>query len=149
MAGANQVQQGTLNRLRGSVVVPTYPNLNITNGYLGKPGISVSLSGNATLFIDTMTGRVTSPEPYLDARVMVHLLRTQSLGALWRSQMETQLSTIGQISVVPDSVTFPTYDFLNCAIEDVAEMRFDGTDPGYVITLGGTYLVNASLWNLT
>ena len=149
MAGNPLIVQGTLNRVRGSVVVPSFPTLNVTNGYLGKLGVRLAIQGDATQFIDTMTGMVTSPEPYLPAVVTIHLLRTQNLGALWRSQMENQTAVLGQVSVVPDATTWPSYDFTNCAITSIGEMPFDGTDPGYVIAIRGTYPINANMFNLT
>ncbi len=63
MAGSPLVSQGTISRIRGSLIVPNFPNLNITAPYLGKMGIHLSFEGSATPMIDTMTGRVTSPEP--------------------------------------------------------------------------------------
>lgn len=143
------LSQGTLNRVRGSIIVPTYPNLNVINGNLGKMGIRLAIQGDATQFIDTMTGMVTSPEPYLPAVITVHLLRTQSLGALWRSQEESQTSVLGQVTVVTDSVTWSEYDFVNCGITSITDMPFDGTDPGYVIGIRGTYPINAAMFNLT
>jgi len=149
MASSPLIQQGTLNRLRGSVVVPSYPNLNVTAGYLGKLGIRLALQGDVTGFADTMTGMVTSPEPYLPATITMHLLRTQNLGVLWRQQMESQISTLGEVSVFTDSAAWPEYDFFNCALTSITEMPFDGTDPGYVIAIRGTYQINAGMFNLT
>ena len=149
MAANPLVVQGTLNRLRGSVVVPSFPNLNVTNGYLGKLGIRLALQGDATQFVDTMTGMVTSPEPYLPGVITMHLLRTQNLAALWRAQMESQITALGEVSVFSDSAVWPEYDFFNCALTSITEMPFDGTDPGYVIAIRGTYQINAGMFNLT
>ena len=147
MAANPLIVQGTLNRIRGSVVVPSYPGLNVTAPYLGKPGISLALEGNATTQIGTMTGSVTSPEPYMMVAVRIALLRTQSLSGAWKAQMES-VSTIGAITVNPDTSAFPSYTFTSCAIESVGEQRYDGTDPGFLITLSGVYQINASLYNL-
>ena len=57
--------QGTLNRIRASVIFPLFGVLSVTSSFLGKRGISVTFTGKSTVFLDTMTGRVTSPEPYL------------------------------------------------------------------------------------
>jgi hypothetical protein len=150
MATSPLITQGTLNRLRGSVIIPSLPNLNVTNGYLGKLGIRLAIQGDATQFIDTMTGMVTSPEPYLPAVITLHLLRTQGLAALWRSQWETQITTLGQVTVVPDTSTWPDFDFQNCGITSVGgDTPFDGTDPGIAVVIRGTYQINASMFNLT
>lgn len=141
------VALGTLNRLRGAVVVTNFTALNVTASYLGKNGISLALEGNATEMINVMTGMVTAPEPYMPATISIHLLRTQGLSAAWRAQLEAQ-STIGNVQVHSDASTFPEYTFQNCAIRTIREMPFDGSDPGFVITITGTYVINNSLWSL-
>lgn len=142
-----QIAQGTLNRLRGSVVIPSYPNLNVTAPFLGPQGIGISFEGETTLLLPTMTGTVTSPAPYQMATVTLALLKTQSLSSLWETQRQT-LSTIGDITVTPDTSTLPTYTFNNCAISNVRELSFAGSDAGFVVTVMGYYQVNNSLWSL-
>lgn len=142
------VQQGTLNRLRASVIVTGFTNLNVTSSYLGRAGIGLTFTGDATLMIDTMTGMVTSPEPYLAVDVVVHLLRTQNLGLLWRQQMESVGSVLGNVNVVPDSSVWTTYNFVNAAITAVNPGPQSGTDPTYMVTLRATYPVNTQLFNL-
>lgn len=147
MAANPLVAQGTLNRLRGSVVVTQIPQLNVTAPFLGREGISLGLEGNTTTYIDTMTGAVTSPEPYQRATVKVHLLKTQSLSALYKAQMEL-ISTIGDIVVTPDTLSLPTYSFTNCSIMSIDELTFNGENAGFTINLGGVYYINSALWNL-
>ena len=89
MAGTNPlVSQGSLNRLRASVVWPDNPTLNVTASYLGKEGVSLALDGEATTFINTLVGAVTSPEPYQMITLTIHLLKTQGLASLYKSQQE-------------------------------------------------------------
>lgn len=140
------VQQGTLNRLRGSVVIPAASALNVTAGYLGKSGISLSLDGDVTQMIDTMTGLVTSPEPFIGASVTLHLLRTQALALAWRTQWENS-GLLGQVTVHTDSAAMPHFDFQNCAIVRAPSMTFDGTSPEFMVELRGIYYINSSLWN--
>lgn len=147
MASTNPlISQGTLNRLRASVVVNDSPSLNVTAGYLGEEGISIALEGDTTTFINTLTGAVTSPEPYQKVTVTIHLLKTQPLAGLYKKQME-DLATLGNIVVRPDSAALPPYDFTNCAIQGVEPLRLNGKDAGYVVRLGGYYLVNQNLYN--
>ena len=141
------VPQGTLNRLRASISVPSNTVLNITSPFLGKAGIRLGFEGQATVFIDTMTGRVISEEPYLSVQITANLLKTNALGPQYKVQME-QDSAIGNITVRPDSSSLPAYDFINCAIQSVRELDFAGTDASYVVTIGGTYVINQALWNL-
>jgi hypothetical protein len=148
MAANNLIPQGTLNRLRPSVVVPNYPQLNVTAGFMGKQMIRLTLEGNTTLMIPTQTGNVTSPEPFQMASLMVHLLKTQNLASLWKQQIET-IATVGDITVTSDTSVFPNYYLSNCAIETVSEVSFAGDDPGYIVHVTGAYYINSNLWNLT
>ena len=136
------VTQGTLNRLRASVVVPQAPELNVTAAYLGKEGISLALEGETTLYIPTMTGAVTSAEPYQMCSVSVNLLKTQFVANLYKQRMEL-LSTIGDIVVRPDASALGDYQIFNCAIRSVAELNMSGQDAGFRVTLGGYYNVNS------
>jgi len=147
MAANPLVDQGTLNRIRGSVVIPNVPTLNVTAAFLGKGAISVALQGESTLFIPTLTGAVTSPEPYMIANVTVHLLKTQQLSTLYKQRMEFD-ARLGPVQIIPDAVGFPNYDFFNAAIASVREMSMAGDDPGYVVSIHGYYNTNSTLWNL-
>ncbi len=141
------VAQGTLNRLRGSVVVASYDTLNVTASYLSKRAIGMELVGDFTQLLETMTGLVTSPEPYVPADVTISLLKTQNLSALWIAQ--AQLNTVlGNITVHPDTSAFPDFDFLNVSITRINRFAFDGTEPTCDITLRGYYPINSSLWAL-
>lgn len=147
MAANPLVDQGTLNRIRGSVVFANFPTLNVTAAFLGKGGISVALQGESTLFVPTMTGAVTSPEPYMIANITLHLLKTQQLAALYKARLELD-ARLGPAQVIPDTTAFPNYDFFNTAIASVREMSMAGDDAGYVVSVHGYYNVNSSLWNL-
>lgn len=147
MAANPLVDQGTLNRIRGSVVIPSVPTLNVTAPFLGKAGISVALQGDSTLMLPTMTGAVTSPEPYMIAMVTVHLLKTQQLAVLYKQRMELD-ARLGALQVIPDAVGFPNYDFFNAAMTGVRELSMAGDDAGYVVSIQAYYNVNSTLWNL-
>lgn len=147
MATNPRTPQGTLNRIRGSVVLPDHPELNVTAPFLGRGGISFGLQGESTVMIGTMTGAVTSPEPYMMAQVTINLLKTQALAGAWRARMEVD-ARIGDLTVIPDATTFPSYLLSNCAIVSVREQSFAGDDAGYVVVVNGYYDVNSSMWNL-
>lgn len=148
MAGNPQIFQGTLNRLRGSVVVPNFSNLNVTAPFLGRAGISIGFEGETTDALPQMTGTVQSPRPYQMITVTMALLKTQSLAAQWEAQRQT-LSVIGDITVTTDTSTLPDYTFNNCAISNVRELSFAGEDAGFVVTIHGYYPINSSLWSLS
>jgi len=141
------IQQGTLNRLRGSVSPVDFPELNVIAANLAVEGISISFSGGATTTIDTLTGVVQSPEPYIKVSVKVHLLKSQILSDQWKAQMEDN-TLIGDLAVTTDTTTLSDYNFTNVAIESVETLDFSGKNAGYVLNLTGIYYINNSLWNL-
>lgn len=143
-----QIAQGTLNRLRGSVVVVSNSSLNVTGPYLGRAGISIAFEGETTTMIPTMTGLVTSPMPYQMVTVTINLLKTQSLASLWEYQRQGN-SVIGDITITTDTSALPNYIINNCAIDNVRELSFAGEDAGYVVTVKGYYQINNTLWSLS
>lgn len=146
MAGNPLVPQGTLNRIRASVQWSAFPALNVTVPFLGKEGITLAFEANATDFVDTMTGAVTSPVPYQPIRLVVNLLKTQTLSNQYKSQMESS-TLLGDGTVIPDSVTLSPYQITNCAIEGVDELRFNGEVAGFAVRVKGYYIVNNNLFN--
>ena len=147
MASNPLIAQGTLNRLRGSVVIPAFPQLNATAAYLNTAAIGMALQGQTVVMIPTLTGTVTSPEPYMMAAVTVNLLKTQGLSDLYKTQWEAD-ARIGDFTVTPDASTLSPFLFKNGAIENVRDMSFAGNDAGMVVVLSGYYLINNNLWDL-
>lgn len=147
MSSNPMIAQGTLNRLRGSVIVNGSPELNVTASYVGKGGIGLALEGEVVTFLDTLTGGVQSPAPYMRARVTVNLIKSQGLAAIYKTRMET-LATVGDITIKSDASTLPDYTITNCAIESVREMVMNGEDAGFVVMMSGYYLINNQLWSL-
>jgi hypothetical protein len=139
------VVQGTLNRLRGSVLFAQFPAFNVTAPFVGPEGISLTLEGRASTNIPTMTGIVTSPEPYMLVTVQMHLLKTQSLADAYKAKMETSV-LMGDCVVRPDSKTLSPYLLYNTSIINVADLTFNGTNAGYGVSLEGYWVINADLW---
>lgn len=139
------VAQGTLNRLKASVVWNDFPQLNVTASFLGEEAIRLGLEGESTTFINTMTGAVTSPEPYMAVSLSMNLLKTQQLADLYKQQMESS-AQLGAGIVRPDSVALSPYPLINCAIQSVREQAYSGRDAAWVVTCKGYYLINSSLW---
>jgi len=137
--------QGTLNRIRASVVISDYPILNVTSPYMGTDGVSLSFTGEQTNMLPSLTGLVTSPAPYQTAVLRMHLLRTQNLAALYKQQIELD-TLVGDITVIPDSLSLPNYEIGNCAIVEVAELPMTGRDAGFMVTIQGTYYINSTLF---
>lgn len=143
------ISQGSLNRLRASIVWPANASLNVTAGFLGRRGISLALDGESTLYINTLTGAVASPEPYMMITLTIHLLRTQQLCSLYKVQMEAN-ALIGDGTVRPDvppGTGLAPYNVVNCAIQSINEMSFAGDDADFSVRIRGYYLLNSSLWD--
>jgi hypothetical protein len=136
---------GSLNRVRGSIIVPLFPILNITSPYMGKNLLSVNFEGNFDEQVETATGVVTSPEPYVMATVTADLLRTQGLATAWLAQGQL-ISDIGPITVFSDSSSFEPIVITNTVIRSVEPGVFDGMNPIVKLTLRGVFIVNALLW---
>lgn len=139
------VDQGSLNRLRGSIVLDSLPTLNVTAPFLSPEGIGLVLEGAASDVIPTMTGTVISPQPYQMVTVTAHLLRTQSFADRWKSQQETD-SRLGLITVRPDAKTLSPYLINNCTITQVGELVFNGQNAGYGVSFQGYWNINNTLW---
>ena len=141
------IPQGTLNRLRGSVVFGSNPTLNVTAPYLAKQAISIAFEGDAGLLIPTLTGGVTSPEPYQMATITINLLKSQALSNVYKTQIEANVN-VGDVAVIADSAALADYELTNCIIKGVRDITFDGDVAGFVVTITGVYNVNGNLWNL-
>lgn len=147
MAGNPLIDQGILNRIRGTVTWNNFPGLNVTAPFLDKEGINLRLEGESSLQHGTMTGLVQSPEPYMPISVVIALLKTQFLSDSYKSQMESN-SVLGPGTVYPDvSSGLSPYALLNMSIQSVGELLFNGTTPIFAVTCRGYYIVNNALFS--
>lgn len=142
-----KIQQGVLNRVRTSLVVPSNTALSVTAPYLGKSMIHVAFEGNFVEQIDTATGMVRSPEPFVPATITISLLRSQSLAATWLNQVQAN-SFLGDVTAHSDSSVYPAITLEECVIRTIDNGAFDGADPVVRVTARGTYYVNGDLWNV-
>ncbi len=139
------VAQGTLSKIRGSIVWANFPSLNVTAPYLGKAGIRLALQGESTLYLPTLTGAVTSQEPYMMVECTINLLKTQGLANQYKQQMETN-AALGDGTVRADSTALGAYSIVNCSIKSIRELDFAGENADFLVTIGGYYLVNSNLY---
>lgn len=147
MASNPITPQGTLNRVRSSIVVPNFSGLNITAPFMGRNFVTLSFDGDFTQLIGTATGGVPSPEPYVMATISVGILRTQALSMSWRAQWESN-GAIGPVSVHSDTSAFDSFTINDTVIKHFDPNAFDGNDPVSHLTLTGIYYINNSMWNL-
>ncbi|KAB0559445.1 hypothetical protein [Pantoea stewartii] len=138
---------GVLNRVRASIKFTDHSELNVSASYLAKEGVELVFQGNMTDFLPAMTGAVQSPQPYMIMQAKVHLLRSQALGAQYKTQWEAN-TAIGDAKVYSDSSTFGDFEVMNTAITNVQDMSFAGGEPGVAITITGTYYINSEMWDI-
>lgn len=149
MAGNPNIQQGTLNRLRASVVIPGNTALNVTPPFLGENMITLAFDGQATTTINTATGVIQSGEPYQMVTVTMNLLKSQGLSQAWEAQRQSNTS-IGDFTVTPDVTAgqgLQPYNLNNGAIQNVRELNFNGRDAGFVVVLTAYLPINNALWD--
>lgn len=141
------IDLGQLNRLKTGVLIPLFPELNVTASYLGEEGVNLRLNGPVTTRVNAMTGSVPSPEPYVPVVLVIHLVKSQPLSALYKAQMELS-SLLGDLTVRADVAKGLTpYYLSNCSIDNVGELTFNGRSIDYGVEIGGNWNVNNSLWN--
>jgi hypothetical protein len=142
------IAQGVLNRVRASVIWTAFPSLNITAPYLGRDGISLAPDNPVTTFLATMTGAIPSKEVYQKMTLTIHLLKPQQLADLYKQQIESD-SFLGAGTVRPDvqDVGLGPFGLSNCSIENYRDLAFSGRDEGFIVSIGGYYNINSSLFD--
>ena len=141
------IPQGTVNKLRGSISFPDFPAINITSPYLGTEMIKVTFSGETTTIIQTATGIITSPEPYMLVEISAHVLRTNGLAGAITNQLKAS-STVNTAVVRSDVSTESDVTVLNASITGLGEVHMDGKNPAQMITFKGYWPINSNLFGV-
>jgi hypothetical protein len=139
---------GPLNRVRCHIVVQAIPTLNIQSSSMGKSFAHIEFEGDFVQQIETATGVVDSPEPYVMATITVGILRSQALSAAWLAQVQNT-GVLGDVTIHSDTSVFPAITINDTAVRSLSPGSYDGTDPVVRLVLRGTYNVNAALWSFT
>jgi hypothetical protein len=136
---------GVLNRLRASIVYANFPHLNVTSNFLTTEGIRLALEGNATDLLPAMVSLVSSPAPYMAASLTMSIVRSSTLAALYKQQIEN-VTLMGLVSIFPDTDVLNPFIINNVALESVREMAFAGMEAAMVVTARGYYNVNTGFF---
>lgn len=145
MAGNPLIKLGSLSRLRGSLTISDYPELNVTAPFLGRAGLSMAINGDLTQMLPQMVGMVQSQEVYLPVRITVPLVKTMQLANLYKRKWESD-SNLGDCTFRGDATNLDAFDFVNCSIENLEGYDAGGTSGSVTIIIAGTYYVNNNLW---
>ncbi|WP_175952878.1 hypothetical protein [Burkholderia sp. BCC0405] len=148
MANPPLIAPGPLNRILTSIVVSSFPTLNVTAPYMGKSFARVEFEGDFVHQIETGTSVVNSPEPYVMATITVGLLRSQALAQSWMAQAQTT-GILGDVTGYPDTTAFSPVAISQAAIRSIDPGAWDGTDPIVRLVIRGVFNLNSNLWNLT
>lgn len=138
---------GNLNRIRGTILVPSNATLNITAPYLGKEGIVIAPQTAVVTQMQGMTTVVNSEEPYQLVQVTAMVMKSLALSAAYISQIQ-QSPSIGTITITPDTSTLAPFTLYNTAIVNWNQISMAGTQPDFAIVFQGQYNISNSLWNL-
>jgi hypothetical protein len=145
MPGNPQVPLGTLNRALVAVQVVSNPALNATRGFFGNKMARLTFEGATSDYLPAQTGAVPSGRLYQVATVLIYLIKSQPIAALWESQRLFD-SNIGDVVITTDAVTMPTYYLVNCILDNVADIDMTGESTDYPVQIRGTYPINANLF---
>lgn len=144
------IDLGVLNRLHASVTFSDFAPLTVTSESLAKRAIALSPEGDATKFIEVLTGAVPSPEPFQMLTLRIHLVKTLSICADYQTQFKAS-TLLGKCTVRPDTSIgtdgLQPFDVFNTALMTMGEMDFSGEDASFVVVLRGYWYVNQDLWN--
>ena len=136
-----------LNRIRGSVLVPSNSSLNITASYLGKEGIVIAPQSPVVTQMQGLATIVNSEEPYQLVQVTAMVMKSLALSAAYINQIQ-QSPSIGTITITPDTSVLPQFTLFNTAIVNWNQISMAGLQPDFTITFQGQFNVSNDLWNL-
>jgi hypothetical protein len=78
----------------------------------------------------------------------INLNKANGLAQQYKSQLESN-AALGDWTLRPDTTALGPFGLVNCSIKSVREVDFSGEDAGFAVLIGGYYLVNSSLFDLT
>lgn len=143
------VDLGVLNRLAASLTFTAFPTLTVTSESLAKRAIALAPEGDATKFLEVLTGVVPSPEPFQMVTITVNLVRTLSICSDYQAQLQSN-TLLGKCTVRPDinpgTGGLQPFDVYNTSLMTFREMEFAGEEAAFVVTLRGAWYINQLLW---
>ena len=146
MATNPLINLGNLNRVRASVVFPSYTALNITSSQMGRRFVSLTYDEDFVQQIQQGVGIINSPEPYVFATITCDILRTLPLAQAFITQVEST-SVLGTVYVHSDTSSFPRRAVHNASVLKADPGAFDGVNGVLALTIRGIFYPNNDLWN--
>jgi hypothetical protein len=146
MAINQNLDLGVINRLRGSVTLPSNSQLNINASGISEDGIIVEPESGGGDLLAQMSGAVVSLRPYTLVKVRFGVVRTLTIGTTWYNQWKTN-SAVGDVQVTPVTAVAPTHYILNAVISSVGRIAENGESADLPIVLTGMLALNSDLWS--
>jgi hypothetical protein len=143
----NFTARGVLNRVKTSVVVPSFPSLNVISANMGRSLARIAFNGQLVNQIPTGTGLVNAPEPFVMATITIALLRTQPIAAAWFAQIQLD-SSIQDATIYSDTSAFPPIALQSVVASHMDPGPFDATSADFQLVLSGAFPVNSNMWTL-
>lgn len=138
---------GNINRIRGTILIPDNPTLNVTAPFLGPDGITITPQSSVSTVLPGMASTVISQEPYQIVQVRAALLKTLALSAAYLEQIKNNPS-IGTITVTPDTTVLPQFTLYNVTIVNWQELSFAGRQADFSVVYAGYMNISNDLWSL-
>lgn len=147
MASNPLVPQGILNRVRASLNVIGYPDMNAPASFLDVDGITMAFEGAGSDLIGTMTGGVPSAAPYQMVTATARLVKTAALAMVWKTQFETN-ANIGDVDITGDATNLADYYLSNAIVVSApTDLNFAGKSAAFTIVVKGIYYINSDLFD--
>ena len=138
---------GNINRIRGTILVPSNASLNITAPYLGAEGITISPQTAVTTVIQGMASTINSEEPYQIIQVRAMVLKSLALSAAYISQIQNSPG-LGNITITPDTNVMSPFTLNNATIVNWQEISLAGRQADFAVVFAGYYNISNDLWSL-
>lgn len=139
---------GNLNRVRASVVLPSYTALTIYSYNMGRRFVSLVYDDDFVQQIQQGVGIINSPEPYVMATITCDVLRTLPLAQAWMTQIAAT-AVVGTVKVHSDTSAFVPTTIYKASVIKADPGAFDGVNGVLALTIRGIFYPNEDLWNYT
>lgn len=148
MATNPLINLGNLNRVRASVVFPSFTSLNINSFQMGRRFVSLTFDEDFVQQIQQGVGIINSPEPYVMATVSCDVLRTLPLADAFITQLEAT-SVLGTVKIHSDTSAFSVKTVYNASVIRAEPGAYDGVNGVLALTIRGIFYPNNDLWDFS
>lgn len=143
-----RIDPGVLNRVRGTLKVTNFPELNVSASYVTRPNMRITRTTTPTSTLPVLTGVVQSPQPYMMTTVAIHLNRAAGLADVYIQQIQSS-SLIGDVEIWTDTPALSNIVLRNSSLSRVGDVDLSGEDAEEIFEITGIEDTNDNLWNFS